>query len=70
MLSECKINFPGGDGLTKNKANSAQLSLAGVWAWAELGNRRNKYSTGWPGGRPDGGHVYKPVLSGPNLQLY
>ena len=25
-------------GLTKNKANSAQLSLAGVWALAELGN--------------------------------
>ena len=42
MLAECKINFPGGwgwgwvAGLTKNKANSAQLGLAG--AWAELGN--------------------------------
>ena len=44
MLAECKINFPGGGGggwgwvagLTKNKANSAQLGLAG--AWAELGN--------------------------------
>ena len=41
MLAECKINFPGGGGwvagLTKNKANSAQLCLAG--AWAELGNK-------------------------------
>ena len=39
MLAECEINFPGGGwvaGLTKNKANSAQLGLAG--AWAELGN--------------------------------
>ena len=37
MLAECKINFPGGwvAGLTDNKANSAQLGLAG--AWAELG---------------------------------
>ena len=38
MLAECKINFPGGGGwgwglvagLTKNKANSAQLGLAGA----------------------------------------
>ena len=46
LLAECKINFPGGGGggggwgwvagLTKNKANSAQLGLA--WDWAELGN--------------------------------
>ena len=47
MLSDCKINFPGGGGwgwvagLTKNKANSAQLSLAG--AWAELGKKLGKY---------------------------
>ena len=46
MLAECKINFPGGGGwgwvagLTKNKANSAQLGLAG--AWAELGNNESK----------------------------
>ena len=40
MLAECEINFPGGGwvaGLTKNKANSAQLGLAG--AWAELSKR-------------------------------
>ena len=36
LFAECKINFPGGDGggwvagLTKNKANSAQLGLAGA----------------------------------------
>ena len=48
MLAECKINFPGGGGggwvggwvgvagLTRNKANSAQLGLAG--ARAELRN--------------------------------
>ena len=42
MLAESKINFPGGwvAGLSKNKANSAQLGLAG--AWAELG--KNGYS--------------------------
>ena len=34
MLAECKINFPGGwvAGLTKNKAKSAQLGLAGALA--------------------------------------
>ena len=24
---------------------------------------------GWPAGRPDGGHVHKHALSGPNLQV-